>query len=53
MRWRLPSQVIFFADELVIVQHVQLFARGQLLPADQAGEAVEVEHLLARLADQV
>ena len=40
--------VVVLADEPVVLQHVQLLARAQLLPAHHAGEALEVEHLLPR-----
>ena len=49
----LPRHVVILADELVVVQHVQLLARGQLLAAHHAGEAVEVVHLVARPPHQV
>lgn len=41
-----PAEVVLLADELVVVQHVEFFAGGELLPAHQAGEAVEVEHFV-------
>lgn len=50
---RLAGDVVFLADELVVVQHIQLLARAQLLAANHAREAVEVEHLLTSLAHQV
>lgn len=50
---RLPGEIILFAYELVVVQDVEFFAGGELLPADEAREAVEVEHFLASFADQV
>lgn len=34
---------VFLADEAIVVQDVQLFPGRQLLPTDQAGEAVDVE----------
>lgn len=34
---------VFFADEAIVVQNVQLFPGRQLLATDQAGEAVHVK----------
>ena len=45
--------VIFLADKLSVVHHVELLPRHQLLPADEAGEALEVEDLVPRLPHQV
>ena len=45
--------VIFLADKLSVVHHVELLPRHQLLPADEAGEALEVEDLVPRLPDKV
>ena len=45
--------VIFLADKLSVVHHVELLPRHQLLPADETGEALEVEDLVPRLPDQV
>ena len=45
--------IIFFTDELGVVHHVELLPGHQLLPADEAGEALEVEDLVPRLPDQV
>lgn len=47
------AEVVLLADELVVVQHVELLAGGELLPAHQAGEAVEVEHFFFGLPHQV
>ena len=47
------AQVVVLAHELVLVDDVELLARGQLLVADHAGEAVEVEDFAAGLANQV
>lgn len=47
-RFEVSRQVVIFADELVVVQHVKLLAGGQLLPTNQAREAVEVEDLVPR-----
>ena len=48
-----PVIVILLADELCIVHHVQLLSSYQLLPADKAGEALEVEDLVPGLPYQV
>ena len=45
--------VVLLADKLGVVHHVQLLPRHQLLPADEAGEALEVEDLVPRLPHQV
>lgn len=50
---RLAGNVVFLADELVVVQDVELLAGAELLAAHHAREAVEVEHLVPRLAHQV
>ncbi len=47
------GQIVFFANEFVFVQDVELFAGGELLPADHAGEAFEVEHFAPRSPHQV
>lgn len=52
-RRRLPRKIILFAYKLVIVQHIQLFACGQLFPAYEARKTVEVEHFFPRFSDQV
>lgn len=50
---RFSRQIVLLAYKLVVIQHVEFLAGGQLLPADEAREAVEMEDLLPRLADQV
>lgn len=50
---RFAQHKIVLADELVVVQHVQLLAGAELLPADAAREAVEVEDFVARFPHQV
>ena len=45
--------IIFFTDELGVVHHVELLPCDQLLPADEAGEALEVEDLVPGLPYQV
>ena len=49
----LPTDVILFADEPVLIEHVELLAGGELFSTDKAGEALEVEHLVSRLPHQV
>ena len=49
----LAEDVIVLADELIVVQHVQLLAGADLLPTDAAREAVQMEHLVARFPHQV
>lgn len=48
-----PMIVVFLADKLGVVHHVELLAGEQLLAAHEAGEALEVEHLVTRLPYQV
>lgn len=48
-----PGDVVLFADEFVVVEDVKLFARGKLFSTDHTGEAVEVEHFVPGLPDQV
>ena len=50
---RLAGDVVLLADELVIVQHVELLPGAELLAAHHAGEAVQVEHLVPGLPHQV
>jgi hypothetical protein len=50
---RLAGDVVFLADELVVVQHVELLARAQLLATHHARKAVQVKHFISRLAHQV
>lgn len=50
---RLAGDVIFLADELVVVQDVELLSRAQLLATHHARKAVQVEHFVSRLAHQV
>lgn len=51
--WRLAQQIVVLADKLIVIQHVQLLAGAQLLAANAACEAVQMEHLVPRLAHQV
>lgn len=46
-------KVVLFAQELVFIQYVKLFPSGELLPADVAHEALQVEHLVPRLPHKV
>ena len=48
-----PMIVVFLADKLGVVHHVELLAGEQLLAAHEAGEALEVEHLVPCLPHQV
>lgn len=41
------------ANEFILVEDVKLFSRRELLPADAAGETLEVEDAVSRLPDQV
>lgn len=50
---RLAGDVVLLADEFVVIQHIEFFARAQLLATHHAREAVEVKHLLPSLAHQV
>lgn len=47
------GQIVLLADELVVVQNVQLLPRRKLLPTHQAGETVQVKHFVARLPHQI
>lgn len=51
--WRFAQQIVVLADELIVVQHVQLFPSAQLLAANAARKAVQMEHLVARLSHQI
>lgn len=51
--WRFAQQIVVLADELIVVKHVQLLAGAQLLAANAAREAVQMEHLVARLSHQI
>lgn len=53
VRQRLARQVILLANELVVVQDIELFAGAHLLPTYQAGEAIQVENLVPRLSYEV
>lgn len=50
---RLARQVVLLADELVVVQDVELLAGAHLLPTHQAGEAIQVENLVPRLPHKI
>lgn len=50
---RFAQHEIVLADELVVVQHVQLLAGAELLATDAAREAVEVEDFVARFPHQI
>lgn len=50
---RFAQHEVVLADELVVVQHVQLLAGAELLSTDAAREAVEVEDLVTRFPHQV
>lgn len=51
--WRLAQQIVVLADKLIVIQHVQLLPGAQLLAANAACEAVQVEHLIPRLPHQI
>lgn len=53
VRQRFARQVVLLADELVVVQDVELLAGAHLLPTHQAGEAIQVENLVPRLPHEV
>lgn len=50
---RFAQHKVVLADELVVVEHVQLFAGAQLLAADAAREAVEMKDFVAGFAHQI
>jgi hypothetical protein len=50
---RLAGDVVFLADELVVIQHVEFLARAQLLATHHTRKAVQVKHFISRLAYQV
>jgi hypothetical protein len=50
---RLAGDVVFLADELVVVQHVEFLARAQLLATHHASKAVEMKHFISRFAHQI
>ena len=47
------AEKIVLADEAILVEHVQFFARAELFSTDHAGEALEMEHLVSSPADEV
>lgn len=51
--WRFAQQIVVLADELIVVQHVQLLPGTQLLAANAACEAIQMEHLIAWLPHQI
>lgn len=53
VRQRFARQVVLLADELVVVQNVELLAGAHLFPTHQAGEAIQVENLVPRLPHEV
>jgi len=53
VRQRLARQVVLLADELVVVEDVELLAGAHLLPTHQAGEAIQVENFVPRLPHEV
>lgn len=53
IRQRLARQVVLLADELVVVQDVELLSGAHLLPTHQAGEAIQVENLVPRLPHEI
>lgn len=53
VRQRLARQVVLLADELVVVQDVELLSRAHLLPTHHAGEAIQVENLVLRLPHEI
>jgi len=46
-------QVVLLANELVVVQDVELLACAHLLPTHQAGEAIQVENFVPRFPHKV
>lgn len=53
VRQRLARQVVLLADELVVVQDIELLSGAHLLPTHQAGEAIQVENLVSRLPHEI
>lgn len=49
----LAADVVVLADELVLIQDVQLLPGGELFPAHHAREAFQMEHLVPRAPYQV
>ena len=45
--------VIFLADKLAVIHHVELLPRHKLLPTYEAGEALEMEDFVPGLPHQV
>ena len=50
---KFAAEIVLLADELVLVEDVELLSRGQLFAADHAGEALQVENLVPRPPHQV
>lgn len=53
VRQRFARQVVLLADELVVVQDIELLAGAHLLPTHQAGEAIQVENFVPRFPHEV
>lgn len=49
----LAEQVVLLANELIVVQHVQLLASAQLFPTNTTRKAVQVEHLVPGFSHEV
>lgn len=49
----LAGYVVVLADELVVFEHVQFLARGQLFPAYHARETVEVKNFVPGFPHQI
>lgn len=47
------TQVILFANELVLVDDVEFLSGGKLLVTHHAGEAVEVKHFASSSPNQI
>lgn len=47
------GKIVLFADELVVAEYVEMLASGHLLPANEAGETIQVENLVSRFAYEI
>lgn len=52
-RRRFAQQVIIFADILIVVQHIKLFAGAELFMADTTCKTIEVKHLITRFPNEI
>ena len=48
-----PGDIVFFTDELIIVENIKLFSCRQLLATNHTGETVQMKYLVSRFPHKI